>query len=408
LTALSSASVDLTNDTPTGTGLGVALPNGETAAQSTHTMVLASGALSTNFTLVVNNKGATPDAYDLSASTDNTFGTLALPAGWTVSFRADGGTGNCSTMGATITNTGSVAAAGNAVVCAQVSVPSGSAVPGTVQLYFRAKSGGSSAYDVLHNAVTVDTVRSITITTAAAGTVPVGGGSYVYRHIVTNEGNVSEGGAFSTVALTASDSLSPDWTTSLFYDTNGNATLDAGDLPVAGNLSTLARGASITIFARVTAPTTAVLNTQNTTTVTVTTSNGSGSHTTTAPAVVFAIDTTTVIAGNVSLNKLHALDAECNGLPDTAYGTGDVNASPNQCVLYQVTVKNEGTASASSVEVIDKTPTYTTLSKAVATTVGIVSLTPALNAGGDIKAAIGTLAAGQSADVTFGVKIDGN
>jgi uncharacterized repeat protein (TIGR01451 family) len=404
LTALSSASVDLTNDTATGTGLGVALPNGEAAAQSTQTMVLASGALSTNFTLVVSNKGATPDNYDLSASTDNTFSTLALPAGWSVSFSA----GACPASGAAITNTDTVAVGGNAVVCAKVSVPSGTAVPGTVQLYFRARSGGSSAYDVLHNAVTVDTVRSITITTAAAGTVPVGGGSHVYRHIVTNEGNVSEGGAFSTVALTASDSLSPAWTTSLFYDTNGNATLDAGDLPVPANLSTLARGASITIFARVTAPTTAVLNTQNATTITVTTSNGSGSHTTTAPAVVFAIDTTMVIAGNVSLNKLHALDASCDGLPDTAYGTGDVNAGPNQCVLYQVTVKNEGTTPASSVEVIDKTPTYTTLSKAVATTLGNVSLTPALNAGGDIKATIGVLAAGQSADVTFGIKIDSN
>ncbi len=96
--------------------------NGEGAAQVTNT--LNPGA-STVFTIVANNTGPSPDSYNLGASTVNTFASVTLPAGWTVSFRADGGAGNCSTTGRDHHQHRPVAAGGNAVVCAVVGVPAG-------------------------------------------------------------------------------------------------------------------------------------------------------------------------------------------------------------------------------------------------------------------------------------------
>jgi len=97
---------------------------------------------STTFIVVANNRGPAPDSYNLGASTVGSFASQTLPAGWTVTFKADGGAGNCSTTGATISTTAMVAASGAATVCAVVSVPAAYAA-GTNDLYFRALSPNS-------------------------------------------------------------------------------------------------------------------------------------------------------------------------------------------------------------------------------------------------------------------------
>ena len=407
LTAVANAAVDATNNLPTAVGVpGVGVfANGEGAAQVTNS--LNPGA-STTFTIVANNTGPSPDSYNLGASTVNTFASVTLPAGWTVSFRADGGAGNCSTTGATITNTGTVAAGGNAVVCAVVGVPAGFAA-GTTQLYFRTLSPTSNASDTLHDAVIVNAVRSITLTPNGAGqTYP--GGSYVYSHTLTNTGNVLEGnGTVSTVTLAGADNQA-GWTSALYYDANANGVLDATDPQISGALSAatvlpagLAPGASITVFNKVIAPSGATPGAVDATTITVTTSNGS--YVTTVPAVATAVDSTTVIAGNLTLTKAQSLDTACAGANGgTVYAAATLSARPNQCVLYQITVTNVGSANATSVVVSDATPSYTTLSSAPATTVGTVT-GPAVSAAGTVTATIGTLTPGQSAVVTFGVRI---
>jgi uncharacterized repeat protein (TIGR01451 family) len=400
LTAISPASVDATNNLPTAAGVPGAgvFANGEGAAQVTNTL---NPNASTTFTIVANNTGLSSDAYDLGASTVANFGSTTLPGGWTVSFKANVA-GSCSTTGATITNTGPVAAGGNVVVCAVVNVPLGFAA-GTYDLYFRTKSPTSNASDTLHDAVTVNAMRSIAISPPSLSGQASPGGSIVYTHTVTNTGNVTEGGTFSAVALTSGNNQS-GWTTSLFYDTNSNGVLDGADLGISGNLPTLAPGATITIFNKVVAPASASTGAVNVTTITATTTNLS--YGTTVPAVVTATDHTSV--GNLTLTKAQALDATCDGTPDTAYGATPLSAQPGQCVRYQITVTNSGTASATSVVVSDATPAYTTLSSpaggAPATTVGTVT-SPAAGSSGSISATVGTLAAGQSAVVTFGVRI---
>lgn len=408
LTAVANSVVDATNNLPTAVGVpGAGLfANGEAAAQVTNTL---NPGNSTVFTVVANNTGPSPDSYNLGASTVATFASVTLPAGWSVSFRADGGAGNCSTTGATITNTGSVAAGGNVVVCALVNVPAGF-VAGTTQLYFRTLSPTSNASDTLHDAVIVNAVRSITLTPNGAGqTYP--GGSYVYSHTLTNTGNVTEGNGVLSTATLAGANNQAGWTSALYYDANASGVLDATDPQISGALSAagvlpagLAPGASITVFNKVIAPSGATPGAVDATTITVTTTNGS--YVTTVPAVATAIDSTTVIAGNLTLSKAQSLDLTCTGATGgTVYAPAALSARPNQCVLYQITVTNVGSANATTVVVSDATPSYTTLSSAAASTVGTVT-GPAAGATGTVTATIGTLTPGQSAVVTFGVRIN--
>jgi uncharacterized repeat protein (TIGR01451 family) len=412
LTLITLANVDLANTSgATGAGIGI---GPEAAAQVTKT---TNPGTATVITLVVKNTGNSPDTYNMAASTASTFSSVTLPAGWTVDFKADGGAGTCASTGATITNTGNVAANGFVTICAVVTVPAGYTA-GTTDLYFRSLSPTSTAVDALHDAVTVNAVRSLSITPNGAGqTYP--GGSYVYTHTLTNNGNVAEGGALSTLTPTEGNS-GAGWTSTFYVDSNGNGVLDAGDTLISGSLNAalgaggLPQGGSITVFNKVIAPSGASAGTINVTTITVNTVNGT--YVTTAPAPAVATDSTTVIAGNLTLIKLQAPDADCDGNVDAtfAYGQGNLNAKPGACVLYQITVTNVGAADATNVVVSDATPSYTTVSTAAATASPGKITGPALGAAGTITAYIGTgattpaggtLAAGQSAVITFGVKI---
>ena len=408
LTAISASSVDLTNNAPiSGAGVKGVGPGPEATAQVTNAV---NPGAATTFILVTNNTGPVADAYNLAASTVSTFASQLLPAGWTVTFKTDGGAGNCSTTGATISGTATVAAGSSATVCAIVTVSAGFAV-GTSDLYFRALSPASGAQDTIHDAVTVNAVRSITFTPNNTGQV-FPGGSVVYSHTLTNTGNVVEGnGSASTITLPATNAQA-GFTSVLYYDLNGSGTLNAGDpvIPAAGLQAVLpaglAPGQSITIFDKVIAPSGAAIGIVNATGITATTTNGS--YTSTAPAAALATDSTTVIAGNVTLVKMQGLDATCSGTPPGGYNSATITtgAVPGACIDYQITVQNVGSANATGVTVSDATPAYTLLSTAPTTTVGTITPpTPAVGAAGTVTATVGTLTPSQSAVVTFGVKI---
>lgn len=410
LSAISANAVDLTNNSPYNAGAPAPGqgPGPEAAAVITNATNPNS---STTFVLVANNRGPSPDSYNLAASTVANFSSQTLPAAWTVTFKADGGAGNCSTTAATLTNTGTVAGGGNAVVCAVVTVPAGYAA-GTNDLYFRALSPNSGASDTIHDAVTVNATRSLSFTPNHSGQVAPGG-SFVYTQTLTNTGNVTEGnGTVSSIAFSSANNQA-GWTSALYYDSDGGSTLDANDPQITGNLNTvaglaagLAPGQSITIFVKVIAPSGALPGAVDTTTNTATTTNGS--YATAVPAPAVAIDSTTVVAGNLTLLKLQALDSACAGpTGGTVYAANGVTAKPGQCVLYQITAANTGATNATAVVVSDATPSFTTLSSVAATTVGSIAAgAPALGGTGSLNANVGTLTPGQSAVVTFGVKIN--
>ena len=410
LLAVSGATVDLTNNSVGGPGVGAG-----PEASPVVTNTVAPGATST-FALVVSNSSGAADAYDLSSSTVANFATTALPAGWTVTYALDLSS-NCSATGATISNTGPVAAGALLRVCAIVQVPStgAGAAAGSTELFFRASSFGSNATDIVHDRVTVAAARSLSFTPNNVGQAAPGG-SIVYTHRLSNTGNAVEGnGVLSTITLTSSDTRA-GFTSTQYYDANGNGVLDASDplVPAAGlqaipALSAgLAAGQSITIFDKVFAAPGATPGDVDVTTLTVLTVNGSGTGT--APATVTATDTSTVVLGNLTLVKEQALDATCAGTGG-AFTLSNITtgAVPNACLRYRITVTNVGSAPALSIVVSDATPAYTLYDAAggaapAAVTVGSVSA-PTVGSAGTIVATVGTLAPGASAVLTFGVRI---
>jgi trimeric autotransporter adhesin len=398
LSAVVANTVDLTNNAAgagaPGAGAGV-----EASPVTTNTVL--PGA-TTRFTLVVNNTSSQGDTFNLAASTDASFASIALPTDWTVVFR--------DTAGTVITNTGVIAGGGNRVVYADVTVPANQAAlptPGQ-SLYFRVLSPSSGASDRKHDAVVVQTVRTVQLVPSNTGQV-YPGGSVVYAHTLINAGNVAENtGGANTIALALADSQGV-FSSVLYLDVNSSNTIDAGDLVIntPADLGALAAGQSKRLLVRVSAVSGAGVGVTNTTTVTATTAgtiNGSA-----APAAVSVIDGTTVIAGNLVLLKEQALDANCDGVADAAFGTATIStgAIPGACIRYRITVTNNGVADVTNVAVSDAMPAHTTYhgTIAAASTQGTVSA-PAAGATGSVNVAVGTLTPSASVVVTFGVRIN--
>lgn len=146
-TIQAGAVMDITANGP-GAGAQGAGPGAEASAVDVKT---TTAGTMTSFVLYLNNTGGTQDTFNLAASTDGTFGTTTLPAGWTVVFKDAGG--------AVITSA-TVAAGGNVKVTAEVT-PAAGAAPGTTDIYFRALSPTSGVQDRIHDAVTVAAAASL-------------------------------------------------------------------------------------------------------------------------------------------------------------------------------------------------------------------------------------------------------
>jgi uncharacterized repeat protein (TIGR01451 family) len=395
--------VDLTNGGGLGAGAGTA------AIISTNS---TNPGTTTRFTLNAINGGATGNTYNLAV-------TSALPAGWTVEFRDTAGVVNLTPgTGTVVTNTGLVAGGASKLIYADVTVPAGQAAivsPGQ-SIVFRITSPSTGATDVKTDAVIVNTVRNITLTPNNVGQV-FPGGSVVYTHTISNEGNVVENdplaavGSISAIALTLAESQA-GFTSIVYLDTNDNNVIDAGDVIVntaadLGVLTISGINQSKQLLVKVTALSGVGIGVVDTTTLTATTTGAINSVA--APAPVSATDATTVISGNVVLLKAQALDVNCNGSladpGDTAFSAATITtgAVPGAC-----TATNNGNADVTSLVISDNTPAATTYSIAVpAATVPARTVTaPADLATGTISANVGTLTPSASVVLTFGVKID--
>jgi uncharacterized repeat protein (TIGR01451 family) len=395
LTTIVANSVDVTNN--------AALPGAPGAGTGPEAAAVVS--LSTNpnatvrFTLYVNNTSGQGDNYDMDASTDPSFSSVALPAGWTVTFR-DG-------SNAILTNTGNIAAGGNKLVYADVNVPAGFPA-GSVALYFRGLSPISGAFDRIHDAVSVNVVRGFTLVPNNSAQVAPGG-SVVYTHLLVNNGNVTEGDGGGSFTALSSVNNQAGWSSTLYWDTNSSGVFDAGDMAVSDLLllGGLAPGASVRIFQQVFSPAGAPLGQVNTSTITVATTNVS--YVTPAPANTNATDVTTVINGQLQLVKRQAVDTACDGVPDAPYDVLDITAGaiPGACVRYEITVTNVGTTPVTSVVVSDATPANTVYTSAGGATTSQGSITtPANGVAGAISVNVGTIAPGASVVIHFGIRIN--
>ncbi len=340
---------------------------------------------------------------------------------WDVVFRSGPGAG-----APIISDTGNVPSGASVRVFAHVTVPS-LFPPGTVDIYFQAKDDTTSI-DQKHDAVTVNQVRTLSLSQSGVGTVNAGG-QRVYQHQLTNLGNTLETG----ITLFSTNTGSFDWASMVHLDDGDGAFNDALDLQVvygrnqntASLLVEVPVGGSITLWVVVKAAAGLQPGDTNVTGLIVKPSGATASvaclalppqnvappytvqpppntnpptdpSTTTDTSIppdntvcIANVDNTTVMDGNLRLIKKQALDSNCDGAPDgfvPSYteecpGTGvggaasptpgyttdeiTVGAIPTACILYEIVVTNLGNIAAEDVVLNDTVPANTTLSATV-------------------------------------------
>src|SRR5207253_6952729 len=200
----------------------------------------------TRFRAWITNTGLVADSFNLAATfaATNAAGVTppALPAGWSVAIRADGGAADCSTVGAAITSTGPLAPGTARLACVEITAPAVSspgAIPGNYDFDVSATSATNAAVtDVVRDRVTVLPVRSFTLVPNGAQQV-FAGNSVVYGHVLTNTGNASDTVNFAAGCVADSRAVQ-GWTSNAFIDANGNGAFDpAIDTPVVCGTSSL-------------------------------------------------------------------------------------------------------------------------------------------------------------------------
>lgn len=396
-----ASTVDLHNGDLTDSTGAIAGASGKDTGQFIDTKSTKPGQ-ATNFPLTIDNKGATGDNYNLSTSP-------ALPAGWTVQYYLADGAGNPT--GAPITNTGNVPSGGTVKLVAVVTPPA-NAVAGDQEVIFKVASPATGLTDVMSDRVTVETDRKLSLQNDRTGQVAPGG-TVVYKHTLTNNGNIVEGAAPNTLPFTlTNDQTANGWVTTLYVDSNNDGVADASELVTGSDLAvktgSIARGASVNLLIKVQAPVNATAGTPSAVVLTI------------KPTVVGAqsvadlvnTDLTTVTSGQVRLVKEQSLANCVTGVAGT-YTQNTVSAKPGECVKYRITATNEGNADVTNVVISDATPAYTTLkviasASPVATNATLSTSTAALTDGstGTIAAEKTPLVPNTSAVLEFVIKVN--
>ncbi len=224
--------------------------------------------------------------------------------------------------------------------------------------------------DVVLDAVDVAPARALNM--AANNASPINpGSSRNFPHTLSNDGNVTE-----TVSLSVTDSNANAVSTlNVPIDDDGDGTVDRLGPPVAGarvilddgsafvittdNQITLAPGQSLTITNTVRMGSNAGDGEVNVSTVTAT-------PLTAGHPPVSDEDTVTAQIGNVTLTKTAAPDTDCNGEPDAASTFTDGSAGgrhsiePGDCVIWQIVASNGGTGLIQNLIIRDQVQANTT------------------------------------------------
>ncbi|MGB0848040.1 MAG: hypothetical protein ACPGSM_15045 [Thiolinea sp.] len=386
LTSITSASADLTNNAALGDSGALGTGAGPEGAALTTNNALPGDT--TRFTLYVNNTSANHDNYHLQASTDSSFGTLVLPAGWEVVF--------VDANDYIINNTGNMAPNTSKLIYADVTVPPDAGVS-TTSVYFRILSPNSGAADIKHDAVNVGEFTDLVLEPNNQGQV-LPGGAVVYSHWLSNQGNADK----SNITLSQTNGSAGDgWSSEIYEDTDGDGVLSGGDTRIS-TVANISSGASKLLFVKVYAPASVPMGTDNLTTITASWDSGASSTS--------AEDLTTTNRSDVKITKEQALDADCNGSPDTGtFSMGNFDVEPGQCVIYQLTAINTGAETMHNVRIQDATPAYTHF----ITTGGLPDLSQGALASavthgseGQVIGNMGSVAAGAAATLIFGIAIE--
>ena len=378
---------------------------------TTVTTVTTKPGVAGTFPIAVTNQGSTADNYNLGTE-------QALPSGWTVEYFVADSAGVCSST--KVTNTGAIQPNATAYFCAKVT-PSTDATPANSQdIVFTINSPATGLTDKMKDRLVVEAVRGLSFLADQQGQVAPGG-TIVYKHTLTNNGNVVEGvsgGSTLPFAITHDPSTS-GFVTSVYVDKNNDGIADSTELVTGNDLTAwlektggttsafdgLSPNESVSILVKVEAPSNATAGQADLSIVTITPTGELNSIA--APAAVTVTDKTTVNIGQVRLEKLQALDADCNGAEEGNFGTSTLQAKPGACIIYQIKAVNDGNQAVTDVEITDAVPSYTTLGSTPVAALEPVSKGTVTNTTNNLKSSKFALAPSETVTMKFSVKVDG-
>lgn len=379
----------------------------------------------TTFDLFVANEGEGQDNYSLSAAAD--LSGTALPEGWTVSF--------ASLSDEPIASTGLIQANSIFSFKAHVSVPAASDTNITQSIFFKVESALTNLSDIKQDAVTVEAKTpdaSIYIGPDLATQISACG-IRDNIHFIRNEGNTEEHIilAVDSQTLFQSDIRLP----TQVIDNDAESYVSQSSLSVGDSVAVFsgsdwqlkllvsdgAGGVAIPLapqeqtktLLHITAPCAAASGAVDILTLSATTSDGD--------AVSTLTDKTTVSDARVDLEKLGALDSNCDFVADANYSDLQVQAEPGHCVLWQISLKNASSQMVCDVNIKDTAPDFTSFSPTPPSLVqpspgtggctisGIeigCSVGNSADSDGDGNAEDFCLRSGETAQVTFAVQIN--
>ncbi len=216
--------------------------------------------------------------------------------------------------------------------------PAGTNITNTGSLSY--SDANANSYTATSNAVTV-TVTAVYASSLVCSTTDQSAASNTtvyYACTATNTSNTND-----TIALSAASV--PGWTTTLYFDTNGDGTHQAGETTVTASTGNLAADGTYRFFMAVTVPS----GTANgTTSVATLNALGAGAGATAATPVA---RTTTAQAPNITVSK--KVRNITSNTPPVGYSVGPINAKPTEVLEYQLTVNNSGALTATSAVLTD-------------------------------------------------------
>lgn len=280
------------------------------------------------YQLKVANSSTIADTYNLTQTLTN--------AGYTVIIQ-DVATGQ------TISNTGIIANGSSKLINLIVTIPD-HATPGALNFVFQALSPTTNSMDFINLRLVITGTRILQVSPINTGTV-VAGGSKVYSHMITNDGNIDETG------ITIADiNTNGSYFSSLVYaDTNNNNLYDAGDTRT-NTIGDIAAGDHKTFFVVVISTPNAIEGITNVTTVTASAATVSVY---TLTGTLSVTDTTTVSSENITLTL-----SQRAGISGT-YTPNLITRKPGEIIRYKLVVTNNSAAAIATTDINLALPPYT-------------------------------------------------
>jgi uncharacterized repeat protein (TIGR01451 family) len=352
----------------------------------------------------ITNNGNGPDSFSVTSSNTGAFAMAS------VVFYADADGDGVADNATPINSTGPLPAGGVYHVVAVATLPAGAANGAANSLVVTTTSAfNASVTTSATDTTTVTSGATIDITANSAGpTAPGNGPGLEATAVATNSTGAGTttrftlylnnyGGSADTFNLQGSTdptfgalNLPSGWTV-VFKDSNGNvinqATVNAGTAALVYADVTVAPGApdgTTDVYFRVLSPTSGVTDRIH--------------------------DAVTVVTAppQITLAKTQALDANCDGVADTAFSAVNITAGaiPGACIRYEITATNTGATGVIGVVMTDNIPANTVYHAGAPanTTLGTI-LAPLAGTVGSVQATVGVLAPGASAKMAFGVRI---